>query len=361
MRVLTSEAAAALAPRWVTERGEDGDVVFSSRLRLARNVAIAPFPSQAAPGDLARVAEACRAPFEASPDFAAFWLLEMEALDPVARLSVVERHLVSIPLAENPEHRLAILSPTGTLAVMVNEEDHVRMQCFLPGRDVREAWRILDRLDDWLAGLLPWCFSPRYGYLTTHLANLGTGLRASAMVHLPALQMTGRREETLRAASNLGVAVRGLYGEGSESAGDLFQVSNRFALGPSEEEIVSRVDTTVKFLVGQERKARRRLLDEDADGLADRAWRAYGTLRYARRLSTVEALGLLSPLRLGVDLNLVNAVGRTVVKQLFLSVRPASLMAASGRPLEASRRDRARAEMIRATLERADHSAANEA
>ena len=351
MRELTSEAAAALVPHWVTGRGTDGDVVFSSRLRLARNVAIAPFPGQAGPEELDRVAAACRAPFEASPDFADFWLLDVAALDAMARRSLVERHLVSIPLVENPEHRLAILSPTGTLAVMVNEEDHLRMQCFLPGRDVREAWRILDRLDDWLAGLLPWCFSPRHGYLTTHLANLGTGLRASAMVHLPALQMAGRREETLRAASNLGVAVRGLYGEGSESAGDLFQVSNRFALGPSEDEIVSRVDTTVKFLVGQERKARRRLLDEDAEALEDRAWRAYGTLRYARRLSTVDALQLLSQLRLGVDLNLVNVVDRIIVKQLFLSVRPASLQAASGRPLDAARRDWARAELIRDTLE----------
>jgi protein arginine kinase len=351
MRTLTDEAAVALLPSWVTGRGTDGDVVFSSRLRLARNVAIAPFPGRATAAEMERVAAACRAPFEDSPDFAGFWLLDVAALDPVACRSLVERHLVSAPLVECPEHRLAILSPTGTLAVMVNEEDHVRMQCFLPGRDVREAWRILDRLDDWLAGLLPWCFSPRYGYLTTHLANLGTGLRASAMVHLPALQLVGRREETLRAAANLGVAVRGLYGEGSESAGDLYQVSNRFALGPSEEEIVSRVDTTVKFLVGQERKARRKLLDEDAGGLTDRAWRAYGVLRYARRLSTAEALQLLSQLRLGVDLNLVNGVDRLVVKQLFLAVRPASLQAASGRPLDAARRDRARADLIRDTLE----------
>lgn len=351
MRFLTDEDAAALSPRWVTGRGEDGDVVFSSRLRLARNVAIAPFPGRASAEDLQRVAGACRAPFETSDDFEGFWLLDMEALSVVTRRSLVERHLVSGPLAEHPEHRLAILSPTGTLAVMVNEEDHVRMQCFLPGRDVREAWRILDRLDDWLAGLLPWCFSPRYGYLTTHLANLGTGMRASVMVHLPALEIAGRREEILRAAASLGIAVRGLYGEGTGTAGDLYQVSNRFALGPSEDEIVSRVDTTARFLVGQERHARRQLLDRDEEGLADRAWRAYGTLRFARRLSTAEALELLSPLKLGVDLNLVNTVGRSVVKQLFLAVRPASLMKVAGRPMDAAGRDRARAEMIRRTLE----------
>jgi protein arginine kinase len=351
MRPLTAEAAAALTPSWAGQRGPDGDVVFSSRLRLARNVAVAPFPGQASAEDLARVAGVCRAPFEESPDFQEFWLADAAELDPVALRSLVERHLVSVPLVETPEHRLAILSPTGTLSVMINEEDHLRLQCFLPGRDLKEAWRILDRLDDWLAGLLPWSFSPRFGYLTTHLANLGTGLRASAMVHLPALQMTGRRTETLRAASNLGVAVRGLYGEGSESAGDLFQVSNRFALGPSEEEIVRRVDTTVKFLAEAERAARRKLLDEDSEALADRAWRAYGVLRHARRVSTSEALDLLSRLKLGVDLNLVNAARRRVVQQLFLAVRPASLQAASGRALDPTRRDRARATLIREQLE----------
>lgn len=347
---LTNEDAAALTPGWVNRPGPDGDVVFSSRLRLARNVAIAPFPGQASPDELARVAAACRAPFEDSPDFRDFRLLDAACLDPVALRSLVERHLVSAPLVEHPENRLAILSPTGTLSVMINEEDHLRLQCFLPGRDLKEAWRILDRLDDWLAGLLPWCFSPRFGYLTTHLANLGTGLRASAMVHLPALQLTGRREETLRAASNLGVAVRGLYGEGSESAGDLFQVSNRFALGPSEEEIVRRVDTTVKFLTEAERTARRRLLDQDSEALADRAWRAYGVLRHARRISTSETLALLSDLKLGTDLNLVDAVRRRTVQQLFLAVRPASLQAASGRTLDPTRRDRARAALIREKL-----------
>jgi protein arginine kinase len=351
MRPLTNEDAAQLTPAWADQRGPDGDVVFSSRLRLARNVAIAPFPGQASGDDLARVAEVCRAPFDESPDFRDFWLADAAALDPVALRTLVERHLVSVPLVENPENRLAILSPTGTLSVMINEEDHLRMQCFLPGRDLKEAWRILDRLDDWLAGLLPWCFSPRYGYLTTHLANLGTGLRASAMVHLPALRMAGRREETLRAAANLGVAVRGLYGEGSESAGDLFQVSNRFALGPSEEEIVRRVDTTVKFLDDAERTARRKLLDDDSEAVADSAWRAYGILRHARRISTGEALELLSQLKLGVDLNLVNAIRRRVVQQLFLTVRPASLQAASGRSLDATRRDRARATLIREKLE----------
>jgi protein arginine kinase len=346
----TSEWAAALIPAWASTRGPDSDVVFSTRMRLARNVAIAPFPGRATREDLERVVNACRRPFEESSDFADFWLLDVAALDPVARRTLVERHLISARLADEPEHRLGIFSPTGTLGIMINEEDHVRMQCFLPGRDIKEAWRILDGLDDWLADLLPWCFSPRYGYLTTHLANLGTGLRASAMLHLPALQRTQSRSDTLRAAANLGVAVRGLYGEGSESAGDLFQVSNRFALGPSEEEIVGRVDSTVRFLLKAERDARSQLLDSDVETVADAGWRAYGTLRYARRISSREALELLSQVKLALDLNMLNGVDRRVVKNLFLSVRPASLQAASGRPLDATRRDRARASLIREQL-----------
>ncbi|HEY3266013.1 MAG TPA: ATP--guanido phosphotransferase [Armatimonadota bacterium] len=350
MKPFFQDDAITMAPAWSHARGTDGDVVVSTRMRLARNVAIAPFPGQATDEDLERVAQACRAPFEDSADFCDFRLLDVAAMDPVTLRSLVERHLVSARLLSPPEHRYAILSPTGTLAVMVNEEDHLRMQCFLPGRDIKGAWNILDRLDDWLSATLPWCFSPRYGYLTTHLANLGTGLRASAMVHLPALETTGRRDETLRAAASLGVAVRGLYGEGSQSAGDLFQVSNRFALGPAEEEIVGRVDTTAKFLVGAERQARRRLLDEEEGSLADAAWRAYGILMYARRLTTAEALDLLSKLKLGLDLNLLNVVARKTVQSLFLAVRPASLQAASGRTLDPKARDRARADLIRHAL-----------
>lgn len=347
---LTSEAAIALMPAWVSTRGADADVVFTTRIRLARNVAIAPFPGQASIEDLARVADACRAPFEESPDFADFRIAHVESLEEVARRTLVERHLLSTGMAEYPKHRLAIISPTGTLSVMVNEEDHVRMQCFLPGRDVKEAWRIVDGLDDWLSGHLPWCYSPRFGYLTTHLANVGTGLRASAMLHLPALQMKGRREDTLRGAANLGVAVRGLYGEGSESAGDVYQVSNRFALGPSEEDIVSRVDSTVKYLVTVEREARQELLDEDGEGIADAAARAYGILRHARRITTNEALQLLSRLKLALDLRLLNITRRSVVQQLFMLVRPASLQALSGRPMDPDRRDRVRAEMVREAL-----------
>lgn len=347
---LSDEAAIALMPAWVSTRGRDADVVFTTRMRLARNVAIAPFPGRATLEDLARVAEACRVPFEGSPDFADFRIAHVAALGDVARRTLVERHLISTAMAEYPEHRLGIISPTGTLSVMVNEEDHVRMQCFLPGRDVKEAWRILDGLDDWLGGQLPWCYSPRYGYLTTHLANVGTGLRASAMLHLPALGITCKRDETLRGAANLGVAVRGLYGEGSESAGDVFQVSNRFAIGPSEEDIVNRVDSTVKFLVASEREARNELLDKDEEGIADAAARAYGVLKYARRLNTSEALQLLSRLKLGLDLKLINTVRRTVVQQLFVLVRPASLQAISGRALNSEHRDRARADLVREAL-----------
>lgn len=341
-----------MMPAWAGARGPDGDVVFSTRMRLARNLAVAPFPGSAAPEDLRRVADMVRACFDQDQEFSEFFLLDMAELDAMARRTLVERHVISARLAEETENRLAVLSPTGTLAVMVNEEDHLRLQCFLPGRDVKEAWKILDRLDDWLSNCLPWCFSPRYGYLTTHLANLGTGMRASAMLHLPALGLVEKRAEVLRAAASLGVAVRGLYGEGSDSAGDVFQVSNRYALGPSEEEIVARVDSAVRFFVRAERDARRQLCEADTEYLADAAYRAYGILRFARRISTREALELLSQLKLGLDLKLVNGIDRRIVSQLFLVVRPASLQAVTGKTLDASHRDRARAELIR------DHLAA---
>lgn len=350
MKPFTAEDATRLLPRWSRGRGPDGDVVFSTRLRLARNVSIAPFPAQASEEDLARVVQVVAAPFEASADFADFRRLAVETLDPVTRGALVERHIISVRLVEHPRYREAFVSPTGTLSVMVNEEDHVRMQCFLPGRDVKEGWAILDNLDDWLSDSIPWSFSPRFGYLSMHLANLGTGLRASAMLHLPGLRLMERRTDVLRAIARLGVAVRGLYGEGTDSAGDVLQVSNRFALGPSEEEIVSRVDSAVRHLVKAERQARDELYEGARDRLADAAWRAYGVLRYARCISTVECLDLLSELKLGLDLNLVNATDKTLVNELFLAVRPASLQAAMGRTLDAARRDRFRADLVRGRL-----------
>ncbi|HOC32383.1 MAG TPA: ATP--guanido phosphotransferase [Armatimonadota bacterium] len=342
-----------LIPLWSGRRGEDGDVVLSTRIRLARNLDVAPFPYHADTGDLERVAVMCLQPFRESDDFRDFVLFDINALDEVARAVLVERHLVSASLILEPAARYAVLSPTGTIAVMINEEDHVRLQCFLPGRNLREAWEIVDGLDDWLSRSLRWSFSPRFGYLTTHLANLGTGLRASAMVHLPALTWIGRCKDILRAATNLGVAVRGLYGEGSDSAGHIYQVSNRFALGPSEDDILTRVDSTVRFLVKAEREARGELLSTDRDGVADKAARSYGILRHALRMSTREALDLLSYLKLGIDAGLNDFVESRVPLQLFLSVRPAALDSGAGQTLDVPERERVRATWIRECLQTA--------
>ena len=237
------------------------------------------------------------------------------------------------------------------ISIMVNEEDHLRIQVMQSGMNLHDAWEIITQLDDELSNALPYAYSSDWGYLTCCPTNTGTGLRASVMAHLPSLVITKQINKVLHTITKLGLTARGLYGEGTEASGNFFQISNQVSLGRPEEEIVENIERILKEVIHQEQTARDALLANNKMQLEDRIWRAYGLMRHAKTMSSGEALDLLSAVRLGVDLGLMNGnVNRKTVNELFLFSQPAHLQKLEGKTLNAKERDTTRAMLIRQRL-----------
>ncbi|MCX7781173.1 MAG: protein arginine kinase [Negativicutes bacterium] len=338
---------------WMSGEGRDGDIVLSTRVRLARNLEGLPFPNRANSEQLSKVIETVRKTVNdlSNADGHRYMFIEMEKLSALERNVLVEKHIVSPNHIQDPEHRALIVRDDAAVSVMVNEEDHLRIQCLSPGLNLAEASRMADVVDDTLEARLDFAFKEEIGYLTACPTNLGTGLRASVMLHLPALVITRQMNRVVNAATQLGLAVRGLYGEGSEAFGNIFQISNQLTLGKSEKEITDNLESVVKQVVDHERTARKLLLEQSLDALSDRVWRAFGILRYARSMGGQEALTLLSEVRLGIDLRIIPEVPAKVFNELLVLTRPNFLhKLAGGTELEPSARDRLRAEIIRDKL-----------
>ncbi|MDI3298931.1 MAG: protein arginine kinase [Bacillota bacterium] len=346
-RLLRSEGGA-----WLTASGPAADVVVSSRIRLARNLRRHPFPPRLTPAEARRVVEEVRAALgtlRLGPS-GPLELVELQALEPLERQVLVERHLVSPQHAASELPAAVAVDETESVSLMVNEEEHLRLQALAPGLQLHAAWEEADRLDDGLAERLDFAYDERLGYLTTCPTNTGTGMRASAMMHLPALVHSNQAGELVSTLARVGVVVRGIYGEGSKAHGNLFQVSNQITLGRSESEIVESLEAVVRQLVERERGARELLYREHRTELQDRVGRAYGILTHAYAISSEEALALLSTLRLGVDLQLVPQVRPEVCNELMMAVGAASVQYREGRLLEPAERDVRRAAMIRERL-----------
>lgn len=335
--------------RWLTGSGA-GDVAVSARVRLARNLTGLPFPTRLGGEELERlvamVEEALPAVQRA---FADLELHRLESLNALQRQALQERHLVSPAFAEAGRGAL-LLRQDESLCAMVPEEDHLRLQGMAPGLRLDEAWQAVSTLDGLLGEHLDYAFSPRWGFLTTCPTNTGTGLRASVMLHLPGLVMTRQAGPLFEALAKVGVAVRGLYGEGTEAQGNLFQISNQVTLGVAEEGILQSLRGICQQVVDSERSARERLRRELGARLEDRVWRAYGVLTTARVMTSREALALVSDLRLGIDLGIVTNMEARTCNELWLAVTPALLQVAEGRLLGPEERDVARANMIRRRL-----------
>ncbi|MFO7941137.1 MAG: protein arginine kinase [Bacillota bacterium] len=338
--------------RWMTGDGNVDDVVVSTRLRLARNLSGHPFPPSAARGARERVLglvsdgvdEISR---NGGEDLTFYPLDEIEELD---RWILVEKHLASPNLMREDGASGVVLDKDETTSVMVNEEDHLRIQCLLPGFDLRGAWARADEVDDRFSSVLDYAFHPRYGYLTACPTNVGTGLRGSVMVHLPGLVLMGGMEPLMSGLSKVGAVVRGVYGEGSDAEGNLFQISNRISLGSPEEEILDNLEAVARELISRERSARESLLNRDRDEIEDRIYRSYGILTNARKMTSEEALGLLSMVRLGADLNLLAGNVRETFSELIVRIRRASLQRVLGEELGPEERDVRRASLIRKRL-----------
>lgn len=328
------------------------DVAVSSRVRLARNVADLPFPPRMQPADvqtlLERVAQASE---HVSGGLGPFTFCLLRDLAPVDRQVLVEKHLIS-PQHAQQARGAVLVQADEQLSAMVLEEDHLRLQALFPGLQLSAAWELVGRFDDALEQTCDWAFSEELGYLATCPTNLGTAMRASVMLHLPALAATGRLAALLAELGKVGVVARGLYGEGSAAAGNLFQVSNQTSLGPSEPELAAHLEAVARELVARERSAREAVLAERRAEVEDRVWRAYGLLSNARLLTSAEALQLLSDLRLGCDLHVLPPLPPARWAELLVLTRSGFLQRQDG-TAPAERRDQRRAERVRQRLKEA--------
>jgi len=322
-------------------------IVLMTRIRLARNLAATPFPGWARDEQREEAYQACCAALTAIPLMKRGLSLSVAELTELEKQILVERHLISRELSEAKRGAGVVISADQALSVMVNEEDHLRIQVLRGGFQLKKAWSAINELDSALEDHLNYAFSETRGYLTACPTNLGTGMRASAMMHLPALVITGQMEKVVRAVNQLGMVVRGLFGEGSEASGSIFQISNQTTLGESESGILKRLGSVLETIVEHESNARQRLLEAQASNLFDKIGRAYGILHNSHLLNSAEAMNLLSLIRLGVDLGHFPEAERARVDRLFMETQPGHLQHTQKGEIEPMQRDLLRASLLR--------------
>ena len=336
---------------WMTGGQVEHGAVLTSRIRLARNLRHHPFPGWAKRDQRAAALDLMRPAVDALPAMKEAFSHELGDLTSVQKQVLVERHLISREHAARGDGSAAVIERRQTLSLMLNEEDHLRMQAIRPGLQLTAAFNALSELDTALEESLEFAFDPTLGYLTTCPTNLGTGLRASAMLHLPALVLSDQIGQVLQAVNKIGLAVRGLYGEGTESLGNLYQISNQSTLGESEETIIRRLERVISQVSNHEQNAREKLFEDDPEMVSDKIGRAYGVLRYAHVINSKEALNHLSLLRLGGTLGFFSPETVTLCDTLLMDIQPAHLQLHSGRKLSPEERDSIRAEIVRARLQ----------
>ena len=337
---------------WLRGGGPESDIVISSRVRLARNLERFPFLTRATEAQRTEIHEAIRSALDhkgLAENGHCYVDLALDATDLTSRF-LLERHLISRELANGSGGRGVLFDRSETLSVMVNEEDHLRLQAIRAGFQVDEAYAEVRAIDERLDRELHFAFSEEFGYLTACPTNVGTGMRASVMFHLPALVFTKQIDKVFAGVTKINLAVRGFYGEGTQASGDFFQISNQITLGVSEEEVLTVLNRIVPKIVTYEREVRDHLLDKDRLRLEDKVWRAYGTLQVARSISSEETMDLLSSVRLGVNLGLLRDVDIATVNELFILTQPAHLQKLERRTLEPTERDAMRADFIRKHL-----------
>lgn len=342
---------------WLRGDGPDGDVVISSRVRLARNLHRFPFLTVAPRDVRLQIESFIRGRFEehlASRGIQYHSLARVPALD---RTLLFERHLISREHSLSPDGpgadagRGLALSGDESISIMVNEEDHLRLQALHSGLQLERTWEAIDRIDSILEQHLNYAFHSRFGYLTACPTNVGTGLRLSVMVHVPASVLSKQMEKVLHSLSRVNYTVRGLFGEGTSPIGDLYQISNQITLGRSEKDIISEMRKVIPEVLKFERLWRSRLLNDQPRKVEDKVWRAFGLLKHARSITSEETIELLSHLRLGVNLGLIKGVTTSLLNELFIFTQPSHLQKIEGKLLESDDRDVVRADYLRKRLD----------
>ena len=348
--MLSKEQMNSYLTHWISADGPERDIVLSSRIRLARNLENERHPNFANNEARRAISERVQETI-AKQDKIKLKYLNITDLAEIEKEILVEKHLISPAHAKGDCEKGVFLDEKESVSIMLNEEDHIRIQVLAAGMQLNKLWEIANDFDDILEEKLDFSFSEKWGYLSTCPTNVGTGLRASVMIHLPALNLTKNINKMLGAVSQLGLAVRGLYGEGSESLANIYQISNQITLGHSEIDIIRNLKSVCSQIIEQEKKARKRLLEEDEIDLKDGVRRSYGALKYAYHISTDEAMKLLSNVKLGIDLGIIEDVDNKILSELMILIRPAHIQKIYGEKLESPERNIKRAELIQARLE----------
>lgn len=335
---------------WLRGTGPESDIVVSSRIRLARNVADYPFPNRADERVRKEINGLLREHIHGLGSTPELDYVDVQSLDRLDRQFLVERQLISREHAESQGARGTCIGQQETVSLMINEEDHLRMQVLRSGYALENCWEEINRIDDELEERMTFAFSDEFGYLTSCPTNVGTGMRVSVMLHLPALVITKEIQKVFQAMHKMSLAVRGLYGEGSQAMGDFYQISNQVTLGKSEEQIIQNVKRVVPDILAYERKARLALVKNDRQRLHDQVSRALGILSSARQISSEETMEYLSSVRMGINLGLIDDIETATVNQLFMQIQPAHLQKIRGEALESAERNVARAALLRERL-----------
>lgn len=335
---------------WLHGEGPHQKIVVTSRVRLARNLRGFAFPGWAKRSERISILETIKPRVEGLPEMHDAYSVFSQDLSALEKQVLVERHLISREHAAKGVGSAVVMNKKQTLSIMVNEEDHLRIQGIRAGLQLKNVFKMVDKIDSGLEERLDFAFHGKLGYLTACPSNVGTGMRASAMVHLPALVLSEQINQVIQAVNKIGLAVRGLYGEGTEALGNLFQVSNQITLGEKEEEIIERLNKVILSIIEHEKNARQMLLQKRPNTLFDHIGRGYGILRHAYSLSSKEGLNLLSFIKLGIDLTVFPEKWRRVIDELFMETQPAHLQKGSQSKLAADERDFVRARIIRERL-----------
>jgi protein arginine kinase len=335
---------------WLRGIGPHNEIVISSRVRLARNLSRYPFLSRMSKQQRSEAEAQMRGILVDTRLIDPRMYFDLFDAQPLDRRLLVERHLISREHEDADGRRGVAVGEREAVSIMVLEEDHLRIQVLQSGFNLAEAWRIANRIDDAIEQRAEYAYDGRLGYLTACPTNVGTGLRVSVMLHLPALVMTREIEKVFQTVTKINLAVRGLYGEGTEAHGHFYQISNQVTLGKSEQKIIRNIEEVIPYIVRYEQKARKTLLTKDRCQLEDRVWRAYGMLQHARTVSSEETMTLLSAVRLGVHLELIDRIPIGTINELFLLTQPAHLQLLNGAALQPSERDARRADYVRRRL-----------
>ena len=330
---------------WYLQNGKDSDIVISSRIRLARNLADIPFPTKYSKEQANQVLNTIK---EITPSIGyGLKFINLNDLDDITKISFVEKHVISPEFAMNKAKVSAIvINDEENICIMVNEEDHMHIQVFSSGLELENLKNLAIEIDEKLDNMIHYATHEKYGYLTSCPTNVGTALKASVMVHLPALTMTGNISKILNIVNGFGMNIHGIYGEGTQSQGDIYQISNNQSLGLTENDIIKNLNIITEKVIEQERMARKYLAKNSID-LEDRVYRAYGTLAYATKLSSNECKKLLSYVKLGTDLGIIKELDDSKIAKLYLYNQPANLQKYVGKQLDGYEMEIKRPEVIK--------------